>query len=296
MPCQTPDPVAPAGTAWLGIDGGGTGCRAVVADRRGIIGRGEAGPANIHTDPDGACAAILSASAQAAKQAGLAVTGLDAVLGLAGANMATAVARLAPQLPFRRAHILSDAVTATRGALGWADGIMAAMGTGSVFVIQQAGRVRQFGGHGMVLGDEGGGAPLGRAALAEALRAEDGFAPASPYLSDLIARFGDAEAVVWHATGARPADFAALLPDLLAAADAGDPGAERLLAQATDKVADILESLQARAGGGLPVVFMGGLGPTYAARLAGRFDIRPAQGTALAGALILARELARGAP
>ncbi|MDE3240946.1 MAG: ATPase, partial [Paracoccaceae bacterium] len=51
---------------FLGIDGGGTGCRAAVADARGrILGRGKAGPANIVTDPDGARANILAATVAA---------------------------------------------------------------------------------------------------------------------------------------------------------------------------------------------------------------------------------------
>lgn len=287
-----------AGKAWLGVDGGGTGCRVAIADAGGIIGRGTGGPANIHADPDGARDAILGACAEAAAQAGVALADLDAVLGVAGGNMRQAVARLAAALPFRRARILNDAVTAARGALGAADGIIAAMGTGSVFAIRQGDDIRQFGGRGTVLGDEGGGAPMGRAALAEALRAEDGFVPGSPFLSGLIARFGGAEGVIAHATDARPADFAALAADIVAAADATPPdaGAARILDAAVAEVAAILTTLQARAGGGLPVVFLGGLGPTYAARLAGRFDIRPAQGTALDGALIMARELAEGGP
>jgi len=40
------------------------------------------------------------------------------------------------------------------------------------------------------------------------------------------------------------------------------------------------------------VVFLGGLGTVFADRLAGRFAIRPALGTALDGALMLARETA----
>ena len=44
--------------------------------------------------------------------------------------------------------------------------------------------------------------------------------------------------------------------------------------------------------GAVPVVFTGGLGAFYAGRLAGRWDIRPALGSALDGALMLAREAA----
>lgn len=275
----------------LGVDGGGSGCRAAVADGAGrILGRGEAGPANIHSDPEAARAAILAAALEAARAASAAPGRLCAVLGLAGANMPRAVAGLAPALPFARARILSDAQTAARGAIGRDEGIVAAMGTGSVFAVQAGGRFAQFGGRGWILGDEGGGAPLGREALAEALRAEDGFAAASPFLSALVAQHRGAAGVIGFAAHARATDFAALAMRLVAAAEDGDAGAGRVLGRAVDQVGCMLESLQARFGA-LPVVFLGGLGPAYAARLAGRFAIRPAQGGALDGALALARDL-----
>jgi glucosamine kinase len=43
-------------------------------------------------------------------------------------------------------------------------------------------------------------------------------------------------------------------------------------------------------GARLPVVFLGGLGPVYAARLAGRWEIRAPKGSGVDGALRLARE------
>ncbi len=53
-------------TFFLGIDGGGTGCRAALADADGlIIGQGQGGPANINTDVEGAAVNILAATAQA---------------------------------------------------------------------------------------------------------------------------------------------------------------------------------------------------------------------------------------
>ena len=45
----------------LGLDGGGTGCRAVLTDAAGaVLGRAEGGPANIMSDPEGAVAALTS--------------------------------------------------------------------------------------------------------------------------------------------------------------------------------------------------------------------------------------------
>ena len=79
---------------FLGIDGGGTGCRAVVADAQGhILGRAEAGPANIASDFAGSVQNILAAADAAMAQAGAASV-VAACLGLAGANAAGAAQRL----------------------------------------------------------------------------------------------------------------------------------------------------------------------------------------------------------
>ena len=77
-------------TLYLGVDGGGTGCRAAVADGSGrVLGQGAGGPANIWTDPDGALASILAAARQALEAAAPRADPADVVagLGLAGANV-----------------------------------------------------------------------------------------------------------------------------------------------------------------------------------------------------------------
>lgn len=274
---------------FLGIDGGGTGCRAAVADASGrILGEGQAGPANLTSDPAGTRANILAATRAALGRA----VGADAVelelprlvagLGLAGANTAGGL-RL--DLPFARMRLETDAVTAVKGALWGGDGIVAAIGTGSVFASQRNGTIRQAGGWGLVLGDEGSGAWLGRALLARALRAVDGFVPLTPLLAEVIADHGDPAGIVAFARDARPADLAALAPRILGSSD---PAAVVLLDQALADVGAAIERLQGEAP--VPVVFLGGLGPVCARALADRWDIRAPLGTALDGALILARE------
>ena len=100
----------------LGIDGGGTGCRAALADETGaVLGHGASGPANIMTDFVGALGNILEAARKAAKAAGLsseALGGIDAVLGLAGSNVGNTKARLLERLPFRRSLVESDGLIA----------------------------------------------------------------------------------------------------------------------------------------------------------------------------------------
>lgn len=274
----------------LGCDGGATGCRAVLTDRGGrVIGRGEGGPANIMSDREGALANLMAAAGEAL--GGRAPGAVAAVLGVAGANISGARQWLAPMLPFGRAQVVHDAVTSVAGALGEADGIVAAMGTGSVFSRQTAGEVVNIGGWGLVLGDEGSGAWIGKRFLSHALRAGDGLAPPSPLAAAMVERMGGPAGVVGFARTATAADFAVLVPEVLAAT--GDAAAEAVLAAAVDEAAQAIAALQRDPA--LPVVFTGGLGPFYAQRLAGRWPQRPARGTALDGALLLAQRLAREA-
>lgn len=272
----------------LGLDGGGSGCRAVLTDRDGReLGRGEGGPANIMSDREAALASIMAAAMAAL--AGRAPSSVAAVLGLAGANISGARQWLAPMLPFRRTQVVHDAVTSVAGALGDDDGIVAAIGTGSVFSRQLGGAFRSIGGWGPVLGDEGGGAWIGRRFLAHALRAGDGLAVDSPLARETLAQMGGAAGVVAFARTATGADFAALVPRIVAAA--GDAAAEAVLAAATREVAQAIAALQRDPP--LPVVFTGGLGPFHARRLADRWPQRAARGTSLDGALRLAQRLAR---
>lgn len=272
---------------FLGIDGGGTGCRAAVADASGrVLGQGNAGPANIFWDMEGATANILAAANAALTAAGGGdLAGLRAGLGLAGANAAGASDRLRAALPFAQSRIVTDAVTAVKGALGAEDGIVAALGTGSVFAVQRAGRIRQIGGRGLVLGDEGSGAWIGRALLARALRADNGFVPMTPLLQSVIDEHSGPDGVVAHSISCRPADFAALAPRVIASDDTA------ALAIQSAALADVREAIDLLQGeSALPVVFLGGLGPWAARCLAGLWSIRAALGSTVDGALLLARE------
>ena len=272
---------------FLGIDGGGTGCRAAVADAAGIVaGRGEAGPANIASDPVGAARNILVAAEAAIAAAG-GVSVVAAGLGLAGANAAGTTERLRDALPFARMTIVTDGITAVKGALGARDGVVAALGTGSVFAVQRGGSIRQIGGRGLVLGDEASGAWIGRAVLSAALRGVDGFRPLTPLLGAVLEEMGGPDGVVAFSLRARPVDFAALAPRVV---DSGDPAAVDIMARAEADVVEAVRVLQ--DGADLPVVFLGGLGTVFASRVAGRFSVQDALGTALDGALMLAREAA----
>ncbi|MDP0928950.1 BadF/BadG/BcrA/BcrD ATPase family protein [Paracoccus onubensis] len=278
-------------TLFLGIDGGGTGCRAALADAEGhVLGRGHGGPANINTDVDGAAANILAATSRAVADIGTDPRDLIATLGLAGGTITAATNRLTELLPFARVQIVNDAITATRGALGADDGILAALGTGSVFAVQRAGKVRQVGGRGFLLGDEGSGAVMGRELLADAMRAGDGFLPMTPLLQDLLDEYGGAEGIISFGNRASPAQFGELAPRIV---NSGDQAANRIFTRAVEEIRHILTVLQ--DGDNMPVVFVGGLGSHYAARLNAPWPVQAARGDSVDGALLMARQMAGAA-
>src|SRR5690606_33119301 len=136
----------------IAVDGGGTGCRALVAAPGGrVLARAQGGAANINSDPDGALSNIMETARSAVEEAGLepgaGIFGQAvAVLGLAGANVGCNGEKLRKQLPFAVSAVHSDAVIATRGALGPDDGVMGIVGTGSVFTVQEQGAIRMIGG------------------------------------------------------------------------------------------------------------------------------------------------------
>ncbi len=278
----------------VAVDGGGTGCRVRLADRRGqaLVGA-RGGPANLTSDFAGALANIRATIAAAYRQAGLppeARAGDVAWLGLAGAATGDNAARLEAALGFARARVSTDCATTVEGALGPRDGLLAMLGTGSFFVRRAGGRDRRIGGWGYQLGDEAGGAWLGRALLARALLAHDGLAPHSPLTRALLDEHDGPDGIVALARGASPGEIARLAPRLAEAAADGDPAAEAILSEAVALICARLDRLDTPGGDG-PLCLAGGLADIYAPRLPARFRARltPPLGDALSGAISLAR-------
>lgn len=276
----------------LGIDGGGTGCRAALADETGaVLGHGASGPANIMTDFAGAFDNILEAARLAAEAAGLssdAFGGIDAVLGLAGSNVGDTKAMLLQRLPFRRSLVESDGLIALEGALGTNDGAIAIVGTGSIFTARRAGRLRTIGGWGFLLGDWGGGARIGKRLLEEALLAHDDIRAGSGVTDAVLAHFGgDPRAFSQWAATAKPRDYGTFAPLVFTHAADGDATAKRILGEAAADLDEAIRALKLIEGERL--CLLGGLAPLMAPLLgqeAQKF-LHPPLGDALSGALAL---------
>lgn len=277
----------------LGIDGGGTGCRAALANLAGeVLGCGKGGAANILTDLTGAHANIVEAAGLAFVDAGLDPARLaqtPALLGLAGSNIGTCGQQLEALLPFPQSVVETDALIALEGALGPADGAIAVLGTGTVYMARRGVETRDVGGWGFTVGDQGSGGRIGRDLLEAALLAHDGIRPRSALTDAVLAVFrNDPRDVVEFTTTARPGDFGGFAPMVFDHAAAGDAVAVAILDRALADIEASLHVLDLHEGDAL--CLLGGLGPLFAPKLSPRFRalLRPALGDALSGAVAMA--------
>ena len=280
----------------LGIDGGGTSCRAALATASGnVIGRGKSGPANIRTDLSLARENIVDAARQAFADAGedpARIPETYAVLGLAGSNVGTYAQRLETILPFARSRVETDALIALEGAVGEGDGAMAILGTGTAYMVRRNGVSRAIGGWGFQVGDQGGGSRIGRELLEETLLAHDGIRPGSPLTEEILAVFrGNPQDVVEFTINAKPGDYGGFAPKVFDFAARGDAVAEAILARAVAAIEASLAALE--LDGKSPLCLLGGLAPLYAPRLAARYRamLRDPLSDALGGAVAMATRL-----
>ena len=267
---QAPAPVeatvpveAPA--LFIGIDGGGSTCRARLRDADGtLLGEALAGSANVYLDFAGALDRIRGCIADVLAGAGLpeaARCRTSLGLGLAGVSSPAVAAEVAAALGGHAAvRVSNDGVIACLGAHAGRDGGLVIAGTGSAAVALVGGRQINIGGRGFVLGDDGSGARIGQDAWRRALRAHDGLEPHTPYTRRLMARFDDdPAAVIRWGLAARSADYGAESPGCFAAAAVGDAVALSIVRVAAAALAELVAAL--RRHGAERIVMVGGGAP-----------------------------------
>ncbi|MGQ0662159.1 MAG: BadF/BadG/BcrA/BcrD ATPase family protein [Pseudomonadota bacterium] len=287
-----------AGPLFIGVDGGGTGCRARLEDSEGrVLGSGIAGPATARLGIDRAMAAVEAACLAAVGEAGLGVEDrgrIHAGIGLAGIERKGALdALLARPHGFASIGFASDGVIACIGAHAGKDGGIVIVGTGSVGLARVEGRDIRVGGYGFPISDEGSGAEFGLQAIRLALRAVDGRLETSPLIHDVLARFDNDpfEAVAWM-DGATATDYATFAPLVMRHAEHGDPIGRRIVQAAAEEVGGLVRTLVGH--GAQRVALIGGLASAIEPWLASelRRRLSPVESDAVAGALHLARRRA----
>jgi glucosamine kinase len=285
---------------YIGVDGGGTSCRARIEDAEGrLLGQGAAGPAATRIGAERSMQAVRTATMAAAIDAGLPPTALalaSAGVGLAGIDRKGAhEALLSFPHPFRTVVYASDAKIACLGAHNGRDGGIVVLGTGSVGFARVQGRELRIGGYGFPISDEGSGADLGLKAVRLALRAHDGRARPTPFLVEVLGRLGpDASTLVVWAEQATATEYASLAPIALSYAEAGDPFAEEIVAEGARHVDVLIGSLV--EFGAPRISLLGGLASRLVQWLSpdALHFLSPPEGDAVAGALLLVRSEGRG--
>ena len=175
-----------------------------------------------------------------------------------------------------------------QGALGDSEGIIAVLGTGSVYLGRKGTELRRAGGWGFMVGDLGSGSRLGRALLQDTLLAFDNIMPRSPLTRVVMGEFDfDPIKLVKRAQNEKPGGFAKYAPLVFKYAEKGDLVAANLVRGA---VAHVDAALSAIVWPGCErLSLLGGLSHLYASRIDPQFRalLKAPEGDAVDGAIQL---------
>ena len=257
----------------VGVDGGGTKTRVVVADEQGH---------EVATATGGGSAARPGQTTQAAEMIAQTVTEALASCDRSGEVPRVLCAGLAGagREPERQAvrealvrlevadHVIvePDATVALVDAFGDGPGILLVSGTGSsCFGRSHTGAFGRCGGWGLNIGDEGSGAWIGRRALSIVAAAADGREPDTTLLPAVLTalELESSDGLVVWASHADPAALAKLAGTVITVAATGDLRANSLLAMAAEElvthVRALARQLFADERAAIPVALAGGL-------------------------------------
>lgn len=281
---------------YLGIDGGGTKCKARLEDVQGnLLAEAIAGPANAARNLTGSVKAVLEASEKAIAKAnikGLTLNQIHAGIGLAGINIPQVKqAFLKQSLPFASWHITTDLHIACLGAHLGQDGAIVIVGTGSSGVAIHNDQQFEMGGHGFVVGDKGSGAWLGKMAISHCLETLDGITP-NNLLSKQVINLLDCDSaydLVNLTLEAKPVLFASVAPLIFQLAANQQEDALLLVNQAATYINKICHRLL--SGNLHRLSLIGGITQPLTPYLDSQLQaiIRPAQATPEQGAILYSK-------
>jgi glucosamine kinase len=285
----------------IGVDGGGSGTRALVRRVRGeVAGSGTSGPSALGQGIGQAWENVLAAARRAFEAAGVAVPPWDRcalAAGLSGVSHAPWRDEFLSRDPgFARLAAETDSFTMLLGAHGGQPGAIVIAGTGSIAEALRAdGSRATVGGWGFRVDDEGSGGWLGLKAVRHGLAAFDGRANPSPLARRVWMHCGDERETLQAWCSASGQFEFAQLARAVFECESTDPAAARLLQQATEALEDLALAIDPR--GRLPLAIAGSIGERLAPRMrpAIRARVVSAQAGAAEGALMLARRAAQEA-
>ena len=300
----------------LGIDAGGTKTVCLLADDQGnVVAEARGGGASLQAAGELEVEKVLHEVMDAAV-GDRDVRPAAICLGIAGVDRPgdTATVRgIMRRIGFKaQTLVVNDALVALVAGAGDAPGVVVVAGTGSIaYGRDGSGRAARAGGWGYLLGDEGGGFWIGRAALTAIVRQFDGRGPATlltPMILDHLGLSTPNELIheIYYRDVHRHiiADIAGLVQSAM---DQRDAIAAEILARAGSELASAAASVISRLemrGDAFPTVLAGGIfrGVPWLvgdvtrrlSEAAPRTHVRPLDVEPATGAVRLALAAARG--
>lgn len=160
----------------IGVDAGGTHSTAIAYDENGKeLGRAEGGPGQINADYEGGITNISNTINELLDK----IDGdcMRVLVGIAGLSVVGNAPEVAATISSRINNLptraITDSLLALYAGLEGDDGALVIAGTGSVYNGLQNGHLIAVGGYGNILGDEGSGYAISRAAMQSALLSWD---------------------------------------------------------------------------------------------------------------------------
>jgi len=249
---------------FVGIDGGGSKCRAIIYQQGEILGTGVAGPANPFHGFDQALESVVSSTHLALKDARLSedsIGELIAGVGLAGVNLPhlfDKVNRWAH--PFKKMYLTTDLHIACLGSHQGEQGAVIITGTGSCG-FSDCETPLVVGAHGFPHGDKGSGAWLGFSAVEHVLLAMDELADQTLLTEKISTALGcknDLE-LVEAISGQKSSFFAKLARHVFESANSGDHVARNIIKDGADYISELARKLWKTNPSRMSII--GGLSP-----------------------------------
>jgi glucosamine kinase len=240
---------------YLGIDGGGTKTRCVLADETMVLATAMSGGSNIvRLGETQARETLHTAVRQVCATANISLAQISAIcIGAAGADRPAIAAKIrmilvelisaiAPETALPKIEVVGDMTIALEAAFGAGPGVIAIAGTGSIAYGRDAnGHTARAGGWGFAISDEGSGHWIGRRAISAILSAHDQGLETALSATVLQAwKLNTIDELVQQANSTPAPDFPRLFPIVLRAANEGDSAARDLLNDAGRKLAKLV--------------------------------------------------------
>ena len=248
-------------TFYVGIDGGGTKCKARLEDANGnILAEAIAGPANAAKDIEGTLHSIYSACDQLlaqVKNQDIRLADIHAGIGLAGVNLPQVKANiLSRPHPFASLSLTTDLHIACLGAHNGADGAIIITGTGSSGAVISKGECIEVGGHGFLVGDKGSGAWLGKMAISHCLEALDQIQAQCAMTKQVLELLScrSAHDLVSATLNAKPSFFAQLAPMVLSLAAEKQTSAMTIVSDGATYISQLARQLLKQAPQRLSII------------------------------------------